>query len=127
MVIGKATSAFEQHVASILKQVGVRFETQPLLGGLRPDFLVHHEDGTTTVIEVKGWAPTEDTASRAAEQAMQYQALSGAFRALVVVPELRNDQRRPGVVALADLAAVLSSRPATAIEEKHSTTKPRGF
>ena len=126
MAVGKTESqTFEQEVASALKRFGLTFERQPLIGGLRPDFLVRHDDGTTTIIEAKAWVPSTDTASRAAEQAKRYLALSGASRAVVVLPRLPRSQRRPGVASLSDLGAVLTSRPATLMQGKPGKQRKR--
>jgi hypothetical protein len=108
----------EEQVATLLKEHRLKFEKEPFIGGVSPDFLVRHPDGTVSVIEVKSWEPSPESVARAAEQAARYQKLTGAARAFVVLPSLPPQLIKPGVVGISELASVLLAQPRTSPEEK---------
>src|SRR5437899_2134359 len=95
--------AFEAELADLLKQLGLKFRKQPILGGLRPNFVVEHADGTTTVLEAKTWSPSDESIARAVEQASRYKELTKADRAIVVLRHLPPSQQATGVTSLAQL------------------------
>jgi len=49
-----ATADFEEEVVEQLEALGVKWEQEPVINGLRPDFLVEFPNGRRAVIEVKG-------------------------------------------------------------------------
>jgi hypothetical protein len=99
----KELEQFQKQVFTLLARSRLRFKTHPQIKGVQPDVIVWHPDGTTTLLEAKLWTPTAESIARAAEQASSYQTLTGATRAFIVLPELKRNQLRPGVVGLDDL------------------------
>ena len=77
------------------------------MGGVRPDFIIQHDDGTKTVIEAKGWPNTNTAITRAAEQGAHYRQLTGADHVLMVLPEAPKHNRIPEVIGLSELATAL--------------------
>jgi hypothetical protein len=91
---------FEDLVAKQLKAAGLKFEREPAVGGLRPDFLVVGPQGQHVVVEAKAWDPRGGNTARALEQAERYQSATGADKAFVVLPELQRSFTAKGVVGM---------------------------
>lgn len=135
IVYPKELEQFQEQVFNTLTRSGLRFKTHPQIKGVQPDVIVFHPDRTTTLIEAKLWKPTPETIERAAGQASSYQKLTGATRVFIVLPELKTDQLRQGVVGLNDLLTVLLAQPAEASKpvkkgpatgaKKKATPKPK--
>ena len=65
----------EEQVAHKLRDAGLDFQSQPIVGQARPDFLVKAPDGHNIVIEVKGWSDNPENIRRASHQAETYKKL----------------------------------------------------
>jgi hypothetical protein len=104
-------TALEKAIAEALQELALTFEQETAIGGVRPDFVVEHEDGTTTVIEAKVWPITMKTINRAAEHIARYRELTGVDRVLIVLPEAPRRNRVPGVIGVSELADALETPP----------------
>ena len=94
---------FWQEVLDRLQELGLDMEVGPILGGVRPDFAIHHGD-RTMILEVKPWSsPGILDETHAVDQIALLAEAVEADRALVVVPEIRSAAPDPAVVSLAQL------------------------
>jgi hypothetical protein len=100
---------FGDEIAERLTKAGLKFQRDPGIGGLRPDFLVIGPQGQRVVIEAKAWNPRGGNTARAIEQATHYQSLSGADKAFVVLPESRGSFAAKGVVSAEALVPAVTS------------------
>jgi hypothetical protein len=94
---------FEDKVKDLLTGAGVEFETEPAIGGIQPDFLIHSPQGNTVILETKSWLPDDSSLSRAVDQVKMYQALTGADRAFIVFEGLNKGRPKDGVLAVHEL------------------------
>lgn len=94
---------FWQEVLDTLEALDVTFEAAPIVGGIRPDFLLRHGD-RTMVLEVKPWKGPAmvDMVHGLDQLAFQVDAV-GADRGLLVVQEVRTAMPPPEIVPLARL------------------------
>ncbi|MFN2298410.1 MAG: hypothetical protein ACK2UB_06145 [Anaerolineales bacterium] len=92
---------------NLLRQAGIRYRRQPSIGGLRPDFLVAGPHGEKVVLEVKLWDPRGGNTARAIRQAELYRKATGADRALIVMPNLKRNYRREGVIRMEAVVPLL--------------------
>jgi len=99
--------SFEETVADLLREAGIDFETQRVMGGIQPDFVVKAPDGKLLIVEAKAWEKTPGFTIRAAQQAKLYQSQTPADSAFVVVKELDRSRPSTGVVTLEDLVPTL--------------------
>jgi hypothetical protein len=91
-------------VERILAELGVDWQSQPSIAGVRPDFLVEGPDGKRIVIELKGRSnPGLLEAVDARSQAVRIRDLTAADAAVVVVPRIETALPDAGIVGLADL------------------------
>ncbi len=102
-------TAFEEAIAKQLTKAGFKFEREPAIGGLRPDFLVKGPHGELVLVEAKAWDPRRGNTARALEQARHYQAVTGVDRAFLVLPELRKNFESKGVVSAGTLLSSLEA------------------
>ena len=100
---------FDDHIAERLKEAGLKFQREPEIGGLQPDFIVTGPHGQRVVIEAKAWDPRGGNTARALEQAAHYQSLSGADKAFVVLPESAKNFEAKGVVSADGLIPAVTS------------------
>jgi hypothetical protein len=98
---------YENQLENLLRQAGIRYRRQPSIGGLRPDFLVAGPHGEKVVLEVKLWDPRGGNTARAVRQAELYRKATGADRALIVMPNLKRNYRREGVVRMEAVVPLL--------------------
>jgi hypothetical protein len=89
---------FLEQIAKLLREGGYSFEREPLIGGLRPDFLVTGPNGQIIIVEAKPWAPVGGNTARAMEQVKLYQTATGANSAILVMPDLKKNRASDGVV-----------------------------
>jgi hypothetical protein len=100
---------FEEQVATLLKEAGLTFQRDPLVGGLQPDFIITGPRNRRVVIEAKAWDPRGGHTARALEQAAHYQALAGVDKAFVVLPTLSKNFEARGVISADELIAAVTS------------------
>ena len=112
---------FEERIAKLLKEAGLKFQRDPVVGGLQPDFIITGPQNQRVVIEAKAWDPRGGNTARALEQAAHYQALEGADKAFVVMPTSRKNFEGKGVVGADGLIAAV-----TAFFEKPSRQHKHG-
>jgi hypothetical protein len=55
----------EAAVEKQLREAGVRYVKEPVVGATRPDFLVTTDRGDHIVVEVKAWEPSPENTARA--------------------------------------------------------------
>lgn len=108
--------AFEEEIASLLKENGIPFQRQVTVGGLQPDFLVTAPGGRLVVLEAKAWEKAPGFTLRAARQSELFEKTTGADVAYLVLKDLERSRRSDGVLSLSDLIPVL--------EAELSVTKP---
>jgi hypothetical protein len=85
----------------ISKQLdGARFkyEKKPVIGGLRPDFLVFGPKDERVIVELKGWDSRGGNTARAWDQVEAYEEATGADHAFLVVKGLERNFKNKGVV-----------------------------
>lgn len=70
---------------------------EPLIGGLRPDFLIETPDGRRIVVEAKAGSSAADT-ERAARQATLLKNTTGADEALIVMEGIERADEIQGVI-----------------------------
>ncbi len=106
----KVGSEGQRAVIEILSDLGARWQQEPAVGGVRPDFLVDMPDGRRVVIEVKATAqPTVLDVADARAQAARIAEVTGADLGLAVfaLPHLPLDAE--GAVGFSDLPRALAS------------------
>jgi hypothetical protein len=91
---------FEDKLENLLREAGIPYRRQPSIGGLRPDFIVSGPHGEKVVLEVKMWDPRGGNTARAFRQVQLYKKATGADEALIVMPDLKKNYKREGVVKL---------------------------
>lgn len=96
-----------EEVRRVLEGEGFEFESEPSIGGLRPDFLVKGPAGERVVVEVKSWTPRSGNTARAWEQAELYLEATKADAAFVVLDDLSKNYEEKGVVSPGRLAAAI--------------------
>lgn len=96
-------SVTRDEIARLLQHAGFRFQREPSIGGLRPDFLVSGPSGQRIVVEVKAWDPGGGNTARALSQAQYYKRLTKADHAIVVMPDLKRDFKKRGVISTSAL------------------------
>lgn len=94
-------------IANVLRARKFKFQQEPAMGGVQPDFVIEHDDGQKTVVEAKSWPSTEKAITRAADQVARYRQLTGADHVLIVLPEGPKRKRIPEVIGLAELGVAL--------------------
>ena len=97
----------DELVAKQLREAGFEYETQPVIGQARPDFLVRTPEGKEIVLEVKGWVESPENITRAAHQAKRYKELTNGA-AYVVMSGLSAAIPRLGLLPLTGLVKALS-------------------
>jgi hypothetical protein len=90
-------------IANVLEKEGLKFIVEPLVGGLRPDFVVEGPDGRIAVLEVKTWLPGRANTERASRQVQLYKEATGADFAFLVMNRVKQDDPERGVVSLPSL------------------------
>ena len=90
----------EDQLENMLRNAGIPYRRQPTIGGLRPDFIVTGPHGEKIVLEVKGWDPRGGNTARAIHQVQLYKKATGADQALIVMPDLKKNYKREGVIKL---------------------------
>jgi hypothetical protein len=94
------TKKFEDQLENILRNAHIAYRRQPSIGGLRPDFIVIGPHGEKVVLEVKMWDPRGGNTARAFHQVQLYKKATGADQALIVMPDLKKNYKRNGVIKL---------------------------
>jgi hypothetical protein len=102
----EASSA--KKIEQILSKLGLAWQREPAIAGVRPDFLVETPDGKRLIIEAKSRSnPSLLEAVDARSQAAHLRELTGADDAVVVVPQLEKALPIAGLLGLADLTSYL--------------------
>ncbi len=91
---------FEDQLENILRNARIPYRRQPSIGGLRPDFIVTGPHGEKIILEVKMWDPRGGNTARAFHQVQLYKKATGADQALIVMPDLKKNYKRKGVIKL---------------------------
>jgi hypothetical protein len=94
------TKIFEDKLENILRNAHISYRRQPSIGGLRPDFIVIGPHDEKVVLEVKMWDPRGGNTARAFHQVQLYKKATGADEALIVMPDLKKNYKRRGVIKL---------------------------
>ncbi len=100
---------FGERVSRLLSNAGFKFEQQPSIGGLRPDFVVYGPEDQKVIVEVKVWSPGGGNTARALEQVERYREIAEVDDAFLVIPELKKNYGTRGVVNPATLLASLDA------------------
>lgn len=116
---------FEDHIAERLRGAGLKFQRDPGIRGLQPDFLVTGPRGQRVVIEAKAWDPRGGNTARALEQVARYQSVTGVDKSFLVLPALRKNFEVKGVVSANALEGSLKAFFAQP-RRGHKRGKPSG-
>lgn len=100
---------FQERVSRILSDAGFRFEREPSIDGLRPDFIVYGPEDQKVIVEVKSWNPGGGNTARALEQVERYREIAEADDAFLIIPELKKNYGTRGVVNPDTLLASLNA------------------
>jgi hypothetical protein len=127
------TKIFEDKLENILRDAHISYRRQPSIGGLRPDFIVTGPHGEKIVLEVKMWDPRGGNTARAFHQVQLYKKATGADQALIVMPDLKKNYKRNGVIKLEAVLPTLQkmfrlpreSQPAVTVRPPTETSKPK--
>jgi hypothetical protein len=120
---------FEDQLENILRNAHIPYRRQPSIGGLRPDFIVTGPQGEKIILEVKMWDPRGGNTARAFHQVQLYKKATGADQALIVMPDLKKNYKRKGVIKLETVLPTLQKmfqRPkeAQSAPPAHPRTQP---
>lgn len=124
-----AEADFWQEVLDLLEGLDVVLEVGPIVGGVRPDFVINH-GGRTMILEVKPWRGPGilDEVHALDQLALQADAV-GADRALLVVPEIRTAMPNPSVVSLDRLPREIEDwrevRASESVDEPPASFEPK--
>lgn len=77
-------ATIEAQVEQMLRNEGLNYAKEKVIGEARPDFVVTTENGDQIVVEVKSWEASPDSTARAINQAQRYKELSKAGASVVV-------------------------------------------
>ncbi|MBN1441008.1 MAG: hypothetical protein JW929_16510 [Anaerolineales bacterium] len=128
---------YEDKLENLLRGAGISYRRRPSIGGLRPDFIVSGPHGEKIVLEVKLWDPRGGNTARAFRQVQLYKKATGADEALIVMPDLKKNYRRKGVVKLEAVVPALRKyfrlpedsepvqKPAPGVAESPAKARPR--
>jgi hypothetical protein len=94
------TKKFEDQLENLLRDAHISYRRQPSIGGLRPDFIVTGPRGEKVLLEVKMWDPRGGNTARAFRQVQLYKKATGADQALIVIPDLKKNYKRRGVIKM---------------------------
>jgi len=80
----------------------LKFSRDVTVGKMNADIYLQSPTGSTSVVQIKNWDPTDENQERARELASLYKSLSSTDNAFVVIPGLATSDSDPenGVVAL---------------------------
>jgi hypothetical protein len=84
--VSQSNAEFARLVSVVLRKSGVRFSQEPLIGGVRPDFVIETAPRRFMVVEAKAWEPDQRTLGRAEQEARYLAEATGASKALIVLP-----------------------------------------
>jgi hypothetical protein len=88
----------EDRLENMLRNAGISYRRQPFIRGLRPDFIVTGPHGETVILEAREWDPRGGNTARAIRQVELYKRATGADHALIVMPDLKKNYKRKGVI-----------------------------
>ena len=103
-----------EEVTAVLKKNGVLFRRNYSIGGVQPDFIFKSPDGSLSVGETKAWAPTSVNLRRASSYAKLLAGAAGVRSAYVILPGMKRDLPKRGVVSATGLVSLFRSRGSTA-------------
>jgi len=103
-----------------------KFSKDVTVDDMNADYYVQSSTGSTSVVQIKNWDPTDENQERARELASLYKELSSTDNAYVVIPRLANRDSDPenGVVAPDDLYE-LPEYLSTKSEDKQKSKLPQ--
>jgi hypothetical protein len=81
-----------------LRRTGFKIHVHPNIEGLSPDFLVKLPGGTSAIVEVKDWIPTEENWLRAIRQAELLTRQTGISSAYIALTNLKHGMPTDGLV-----------------------------
>jgi hypothetical protein len=102
---------FLEKIEKILSESDYKYEREPFIGGVRPDFIVYGPDERTIVIEAKStqsWQPGTGVINRAENNTNHLRDLTKADNALVVIGDLKRNYVEKGAVNLDGLEEALA-------------------
>jgi hypothetical protein len=99
---------YKDQLENMLRKAGIPYRRQPSIGGLRPDFIVVGPHGKKVILEVKMWDPRGGNTARAMRQVPLYRKATGADEVLIVMPDLKKNYKRRGVVKLDGILPALA-------------------
>ncbi len=76
----------------------LKFSRDVTVGDMNADFYLQSPTGSTSILQVKNWDPTNENQERARELASLYKSLSSTDSAYVVIPGLAKSDPENGVV-----------------------------
>jgi hypothetical protein len=91
---------FKNRLENLLRKASIPYRRRPAIGGLRPDFIVTGPRGEKVILVVKMWDPRGGNTARAFHQVQLYKKATGADQALIVMPDLKKNYKRKGVIKL---------------------------
>ncbi len=110
---GGEEEVFEE-ITQVLDDHDLEFEQDVVVGSTSADFYLVAPSGSTAVLEVKLWQPTEENQERASHLATLYQRTSGADRAYVMIPGLSSSNPEAGVVSGSEIQTFVEEQVAKA-------------
>ena len=103
---GQDHVALEAQVEQLLRDAGLNFAKEMVVGEARPDFVVTTENGDQIVVEVKAWGSSPDSTARAINQAHRYKEMSKAGAAIVVTSAVL-ESIASGVIAVTPMGGLI--------------------
>jgi hypothetical protein len=91
-----------------------KFSKDVTVGDMNADYYLQSPTGSTLVVQIKNWDPTDENQERARELASLYKSLSSTDNAFVVIPGLAKSDPENGVVTpdyIYELPEFLSVEP----------------
>jgi len=104
-----------------------KFSKDVTVDDMNADYYVQSSTGSTSVVQIKNWDPTDENQERARDLASLYKELSSTDNAYVVIPRLANKDSDPenGLVAPADLYELPEYLAAKSGGEKQKSKLPQ--
>jgi Restriction endonuclease len=111
----------EASVEKQLRDAGVTYVKEHVVGDTRPDFLVTTDRGDQIVVEVKAWESNRENTARAIRLLKRYKELSKAEAAVIVTPTAETVSLAWGrVVSVDTFPTVLAALAATLAKKRRS-------
>ena len=114
-------------VDNALRSAHLRFDREPAIGGLKPDFVVYGPDQRAIIVEAKSWSTETGNIHRALDQIERYKNATGLDSALIVLAAA-DPSTSPGVVAVDGLLDAIEKefrKPAASVRKSKPVAAPR--